>query len=81
MTQTWSIPIELAKEGATATGKAAIIKAICAGARFKPSALVFVRAGRIVADLPFVTPLGPEAQDGVTVILCAPLEENAEVRP
>lgn len=74
---TWTIPVELVDRLASATGLSMIVKAKLAGAVFQGTAQVFLRAGHFVADCPFVEPIGPERQDGVTVMLGVLPEENA----
>ncbi len=69
MSEVYRIPVELMKRLASPTGLAFIIRADLRAAKLKPVARVTVRSGRYVAEIDFETPIGPDGQSGIVVML------------
>lgn len=66
---TYSVPLELVKLHASATGLAFLLRAEMRGAMFKPVATMEIRAERFIAEVWFEAPIGPERQTSVVVML------------
>ncbi len=74
----WTAPIELVQFAASATSLALLYRAQAKGARVHPTCLVFRRCGRLVAQVDFLVPIGPEKEPGLLLMLKAPLLENRD---
>lgn len=65
----WRVPVEMALFQATATSAALAIRCARLGARFKREADVWFVGERLVAQVDFEQPIGPEKQDGLVIQL------------
>lgn len=77
MSETWSIPAEIAKRLLSSNGMAFLIRAKARGAELLRDATVVCTAdGRFVAEFHFERPIGPEKQSAVLAQLTVRREDR-----